>query len=79
MLESAGSSLDEVTKVTIYMVHLAELLEMNDIFNQYPGRDSPALMTSKHSRFVGDARGDRGDRVRRVSVAMTLTPRKTQR
>ena len=32
VLEAAGSSLDKVVKVTIYMVDLAELPEMNAVF-----------------------------------------------
>lgn len=56
VLESAGSSLDKVTKVTIYMVDLGELLEMNDVFNQYFPTDPPARTTFECSRLVTDAR-----------------------
>ena len=56
VLESAGSSLDKVTKVTIYMVDLGELVEMNDVFNQYFAKDPPARTTFACSRLVADAR-----------------------
>jgi len=56
VLESAGSSFDKVTKVTIYMVDLSELLEMNDVFNQYFPNDPPARTTFECSRLVADAR-----------------------
>src|SRR2546426_1147871 len=35
VLEAAGSSLDKVVKVTIYMVDLAELMQMNAVFREY--------------------------------------------
>jgi 2-iminobutanoate/2-iminopropanoate deaminase len=56
VLEAAGSSLDKVTKVTIYMVDLGELVEMNDVFNEYFPKDPPARTTVECSRLVADAR-----------------------
>ncbi len=56
VLESAGSSLDKVTKVTIYMVDLGELAEMNDVFSEYFPKDPPARTTFECSRLVADAR-----------------------
>jgi len=56
VLESAGSSLDKVTKVTIYMVDLGELVEMNDVFSEYFPKDPPARTTFECSRLVADAR-----------------------
>ena len=56
MLEAAGSSLDRVVKVTIYMVDLGELPEMNAIFSQYFSVDPPARTTFQCARLVGDAR-----------------------
>jgi 2-iminobutanoate/2-iminopropanoate deaminase len=56
VLECAGSSLDKVTKVTIYMVDLGELVEMNDVFNEYFPTDPPARTTFECSRLVADAR-----------------------
>ena len=56
MLECAGSSLDEVAKVTIYMVDLGEPPEMNDVLNRDSAKDPPARMISKHLRLVAGAR-----------------------
>ena len=56
VLEAAGSSLSNVVKVTIYMVDLGELLEMNAIFSQYFPVDPPARTTFQCARLVGDAR-----------------------
>ncbi len=56
VLESAGSSLDQVTKVTIYMVDLGELVEMNQVFSEYFPKDPPARTTFECSRLVADAR-----------------------
>ena len=56
ILEAAGSSLDRVVKVTIYMVDLGELLAMNEIFSQYFPVDPPARTTFECSRLIGNAR-----------------------
>jgi 2-iminobutanoate/2-iminopropanoate deaminase len=56
VLDAAGSSLERVVKVTIYMVDLGELPEMNAIFSQYFPVDPPARTTFECSRLVADAR-----------------------
>jgi len=56
VLEAAGSSLDKVVKVTIYMVALAELMEMNSVFNQYFAAEPPARTTFECVGLVGGAR-----------------------
>jgi 2-iminobutanoate/2-iminopropanoate deaminase len=67
VLDAAGSSLDRVVKVTIYMVDLGELPEMNAIFSQYFPVDPPARTTFQCARLVADAR------VEIEAVAMTST------
>jgi len=56
ILEAAGSSLDRVAKVTIYMVDLDELLEMNEVFGEYFPTDPPARTTFQCARLVAGAR-----------------------
>jgi 2-iminobutanoate/2-iminopropanoate deaminase len=56
VLEAAGSSLDKVVKVTIYMVDLAELMEMNNVFSRYFAVDPPARTTFQCVGLVGGAR-----------------------
>src|SRR5438094_5702645 len=56
VLEAAGSSLDKVVKVTIYMVDLGELMEMNSVFSQYFPVDPPARTTFQCVALVGGAR-----------------------
>jgi 2-iminobutanoate/2-iminopropanoate deaminase len=56
VLEAAGSSLDKVVKVTIYMVDLAELMDMNNVFSQYFAVDPPARTTFQCVGLVGGAR-----------------------
>jgi len=56
VLDAAGSSLERVVKVTIYMVDLDELPEMNAIFSQYFPVDPPARTTFECSRLVANAR-----------------------
>jgi 2-iminobutanoate/2-iminopropanoate deaminase len=56
VLEAAGSSLAKVVKVTIYMADLGELMQMNEVFNQYFSVDPPARTTFECSRLVGNAR-----------------------
>ena len=56
VLEAAGSSLDRVVKVTIYMVDLAELMDMNNVFSHYFAVDPPARTTFQCAALVGGAR-----------------------
>lgn len=56
VLEAAGSSLDKVVKVTIYMADLNELMPMNEVFSQYFPLDPPARTTFECSRLVANAR-----------------------
>lgn len=56
VLEAAGSSLDRVVKVTIYMVDLAELMPMNEVFSRYFPVDPPARTTFQCVALVGGAR-----------------------
>jgi 2-iminobutanoate/2-iminopropanoate deaminase len=56
VLEAAGSSLEKVVKVTIYMVDLGELMEMNAVFSRYFPVDPPARTTFQCVALVGGAR-----------------------
>jgi 2-iminobutanoate/2-iminopropanoate deaminase len=56
VLEAAGSSLDRVVKVTIYMADLGELMAMNEVFSRYFPVDPPARTTFQCAALVGGAR-----------------------
>ena len=56
ILEAAGSSLDRVVKVTIYMKDVDELAEMNEVFSTYFPVDPPARTTFECARLIRDAR-----------------------
>ena len=56
VLEAAGSSLDKVVKVTIYMADLGELMTMNEVFSRYFPVDPPARTTFQCVALVGGAR-----------------------
>jgi 2-iminobutanoate/2-iminopropanoate deaminase len=56
VLEAAGSSLQDVAKVTIYMVDLGELLAMNEVFSEYFPKDPPARTTFQAAGLVAGAR-----------------------
>ncbi len=56
VLEAGGSSLAKVVKVTIYMVDLGELMEMNNVFSRYFPLDPPARTTFQCVGLVGGAR-----------------------
>lgn len=56
VLEAAGSSLDRVVKVTIYLVDLGELMAMNAVFNEYFPTDPPARTTFQAAGLIGGAR-----------------------
>jgi len=56
LLDAAGSSLDKVVKVTIYMADLTELMAMNEVFSRYFPVDPPARTTFQCVALVGGAR-----------------------
>ena len=56
ILEAAGSSLDRVVKVTIYMADLRELPEMNEVFSRFFPTAPPARTTFQAAGLVGGAR-----------------------
>jgi 2-iminobutanoate/2-iminopropanoate deaminase len=56
ILDAAGSSLDRVVKVTIYMKDVDELAEMNAVFSTYFPVDPPARTTFECARLIRDAR-----------------------
>ena len=56
VLEAAGSSLGQVTKVTIYLADLGELMAMNDVFSKYFPVDPPARTTFQAAGLVAGAR-----------------------
>jgi 2-iminobutanoate/2-iminopropanoate deaminase len=56
VLEAAGSSLERVVKVTIYMADLGELMAMNEVFSRYFPVDPPARTTFGCAALVGGAR-----------------------
>lgn len=56
VLEAAGSSLEKVVKVTIYVADLGELMPMNEVFSRYFPQDPPARTTFQCAALVGGAR-----------------------
>jgi 2-iminobutanoate/2-iminopropanoate deaminase len=56
VLDAAGSSLDKVAKVTIYLADLGELMAMNEIFSEYFPQDPPARTTFQAAGLVAGAR-----------------------
>lgn len=56
VLEAAGSSLEKVAKVTIYMADLGELMAMNAVFSEYFPNDPPARTTFQAAALVAGAR-----------------------
>ena len=56
ILEAAGSALDKVVRVVIYMTDLGELAEMNAVFSAYFPEAPPARTTVQVAGLVGGAR-----------------------
>ncbi|MET3515146.1 2-iminobutanoate/2-iminopropanoate deaminase [Pseudacidovorax sp. 1753] len=56
VLEAAGSSLQDVHKVVIYIVDLAEMPAMNQVFSEYFPIDPPARTTFQAAGLVMGAR-----------------------
>jgi len=56
VLAAAGSSLEKVVRVVIYMADLKDLMEMNQIFSAYFPKDPPARTTFQAAGLVRGAR-----------------------
>ncbi len=56
VLEAAGSSLEKAVKVTIFMAALSEMIEMNNVFNEYFPENPPARTTLAVKELVAGAR-----------------------
>lgn len=56
VLEAGGASLASVTKVTIYMADLADLMAMNKVFAEYFPKDPPARTTFQAAALIAGAR-----------------------
>ena len=46
VLETAGSSLDDVVKVTVFLGNVADYAKMNEIYQSYFPKDNPARSTA---------------------------------
>ena len=55
VLEAAGSSLEKAVKVTIFMADLSEMIEMNNVFNEYFPENPPARTTLAVKELVAGA------------------------
>ena len=56
ILEAAGSSLESVHKVVIYVADLAEMMPMNKVFSEYFPKEPPARTTFQAAGLVYGAR-----------------------
>ena len=56
VLEAADSSLEKAVKVTIFMADLSEMIEMNNVFNEYFPENPPARTTLAVKELVAGAR-----------------------
>ncbi len=56
IVEAAGSSLGNALKVTIFMADVSELMEMNEVFNQYFPKEPPVRTTNAVKEHVHGAR-----------------------
>ena len=46
ILEAAGSSLDDVVKVTIFLGNVADFTKMNEVYQSYFPKELPARSTA---------------------------------
>jgi 2-iminobutanoate/2-iminopropanoate deaminase len=46
VLETAGSSLDDVVKVTVFLGNVADYAKMNEVYKSYFPKDQPARSTA---------------------------------
>jgi 2-iminobutanoate/2-iminopropanoate deaminase len=45
ILEEAGSGMDKLVKTTVFLVHLADFAEMNEVYARFVGEQPPARST----------------------------------
>ncbi len=55
VLEAAGSSMDKVVKVTVFMKDLNEFAKMNAVYGTFFSKDYPARATVQAARIPKDA------------------------
>ena len=55
VLEAAGSSMEKVVKVTVFMKDLSEFNAMNEAYREFFPKDPPARSTVEVSRLAKDA------------------------
>lgn len=51
ILEEAGSGLDKLLKTTVFLVHLADFAEMNEVYARFVGDRPPARSTIEISQL----------------------------
>jgi 2-iminobutanoate/2-iminopropanoate deaminase len=56
ILEAAGSSLDKVVKVTVFLTDIRDFEGMNNIYRKFFPKDPPARSTVEVSKLAVDAR-----------------------
>jgi 2-iminobutanoate/2-iminopropanoate deaminase len=56
ILEAAGSSLDRVVRVTVFMADMSEFPAMNEVYGRYFDNQPPARSTVQVSRLPRDVR-----------------------
>jgi 2-iminobutanoate/2-iminopropanoate deaminase len=56
ILEAAGSSLDRVVRVTVYLADMNDFAAMNDVYGTYFSSPAPARSTVQAARLPKDAR-----------------------
>lgn len=63
ILEAAGSGMDKLVKTTVFLVHLADFAEMNEVYARFVGDHPPARST------IGIAQLPVGGRVEIEAIA----------
>lgn len=56
VLAAAGSSLDQVLKITVFMIDLSEFVQMNEVYASFFEGDPPARAAVEVSRLPKDVR-----------------------
>lgn len=56
ILESAGSSLDDVVKATVFIKNMDDFTAINEIYNQYLGNVKPARACVEVARLPKDVK-----------------------
>lgn len=73
IVESAGGSLDDIVKVTVYLDDIDDYDAVNGVYGEYFDSEPPAKVCIETARLPGDIHRDRGVRTGQLGGSQSST------